>query len=53
MIRKDEGVANIYAVIASCQQNGNCLLDEVKEKLTMEVKNNQRGNKKIEKNLRT
>ena len=37
-IRKDGRVADIYAAIASCQQNGNRLLDEVKEKLTAEVK---------------
>ena len=38
MIRKDGRVADIYAAIASCQQNGNRLLDEVKQKLTAEVK---------------
>merc|ERR1711966_310459 len=38
MIRKDRRVADIYATIASCQQNGNRLLDEVKEELTAEVK---------------
>ena len=38
MIRKDGRVTDVYAAIASCQQNGNCLLDEVKEKLTAEVK---------------
>ena len=38
MIIKDGRVADIYADIASCQQNGNRPLDEVKEKLTMEVK---------------
>ena len=31
-------MADIYAAIASCQQNGNRLLDEVKEKLSAEVK---------------
>ena len=37
MIRKDGRVADIDAAIASCQQNGIRLLDEVKEKLTLEV----------------
>ena len=38
MIRKDGHVTDIYVAIASCKQNVNCLLDEAKEKLTMEVK---------------
>ena len=38
MTRKDERVADVYAVIASCKQNRNRLLDEAKEKLTSEVK---------------
>ena len=38
MIRKDGRVADIYAAIASCQQNGNRLLDKVKQKLTAAVK---------------
>ena len=38
MIRKDGRVTDIYAAIASFQQNGNYLLDEMKEKLTAEMK---------------
>ena len=38
MIRKDGRVADVYAAISSCQQDGNCLLYDVKEKLTAEVK---------------
>ena len=38
MIRKDGRVADVYAAIASCQQNGNCFLDEAREKLTAEAK---------------
>ena len=37
MIRKDGRVADIYAAIASCQQNRIRLLDEVREKLTLEA----------------
>ena len=39
MIRKDGRVVDIYAEITKYQQNGIRLLDELKQKLTLEVKN--------------
>ena len=39
MIQKDGRVADIYAEITKYQQNGIRLMDELKEKLTVEVKN--------------
>ena len=38
MIRKNGRVADVYAAITSCQQNGIRLLDKVKEELTLKVK---------------
>ena len=42
MIRKDGRVADIYAEITKYQQNGIRLMDELKEKLTVEVKKTSR-----------
>ena len=36
-VKTDERAADIYAVIAKKQENRICLLDELKDKLTMEV----------------